>query len=214
MTTLDGAIFMGFLLWMLLIGGICSTRMKNSPEMFIAGRQSPWWVSGLSGFMTIFSAGTFVVWGGIAYRLGLVAITILMVIGLSQFCIGMTVAPRWRRMGIRTPTEFLRIRFDESVVQLYTWLGMIYRGFRIGIGLYALAVMLNVLIPLPEGRPFRDPRSGALSFGMLGIVMAVVAACAEKQRMILIIFSPALFLGVVLMVVKLALSHASPPQKT
>ena len=55
-----------FLLGMFVVGGIFSRRMKNSKDMFSAGGQAPWWVSGLSGFMTVFSAGTFVVWGGIA----------------------------------------------------------------------------------------------------------------------------------------------------
>jgi SSS family solute:Na+ symporter len=163
MSILDYSILAGFLLWMLVIGGICSARMKNSGEMFVAGRQSPWWVSGLSGFMTIFSAGTFVVWGGIAYRLGLVAVSILMVTGLSTFYIGLSLAPRWQRLGITTPVEFLRIRFNEPVVQVYTWLGMLYRGIGMGVGLYALAVMLSALMPLPEGCPFRDPQSGTLS---------------------------------------------------
>ncbi|MBN2577838.1 MAG: Na+:solute symporter [Pirellulales bacterium] len=177
MSILDYAILVGFLLWMLVIGGICTTRMKNSGEMFVAGRQSPWWVSGLSGFMTIFSAGTFVVWGGIAYRLGLVAVTILMIMGLSTFCIGLSIAPRWQRLGITTPVEFLRIRFNQSVVQAYTWLGMIYRGIGMGVGLYALAVMVSVLMPLPEGFPLRDPRTGNLSVGG-GILLwsAVVVA--------------------------------------
>ena len=33
----------------------------------------PWWISGLSLFMSFFSVGTFVVWGSIAYGSGLAA---------------------------------------------------------------------------------------------------------------------------------------------
>ncbi len=163
MTAIDYLVLVGFMAWMLVIGAIFSLRVKNSADMFTAGGQSPWWISGLSGFMTIFSAGTFVVWGGIAYRLGLVAVSILVVIGLSTLLVGATVAPRWHRMGITTPTEFLRIRFNEPVVQAYTWIGMVYRAIAMGVGLYALAVMLAVLVPLPEGAPFRDAQTGCLS---------------------------------------------------
>ncbi len=163
MQPIDYAVLVGFMVWMLVIGGIFSRRVKNASDMFAAGGRSPWWISGLSGYMTIFSAGTFVVWGGIAYRLGLVAVSILMVIGMSMILIGLTVAARWRRMGITTPTEFLRIRFSEPVVQAYTWIGMLYGGIGLAVGLYSLAVMLAVLVPLPEGAPFRDPQSGNLS---------------------------------------------------
>ena len=34
----------------------------------------PWWISGLSLFMSFFSVGTFVVWGSIAYGSGLARI--------------------------------------------------------------------------------------------------------------------------------------------
>jgi solute:Na+ symporter, SSS family len=163
MHPLDYFVLIGFMAWMLAIGWIFSRQVKDASDMFAAGGQSPWWLSGLSAFMTIFSAGTFVVWGGLAYRLGMVAVSILMVIGLSAILVGFTVAGRWRRMGIETPAEFLRIRFSEPVVQAYIWLGMIYRGISVGIGLYALAVMLAVLVPLPEGAPFRDAATGNLS---------------------------------------------------
>ncbi len=163
MTLIDYIVIAGFMVWMLVIGWIFSRRVKSSSDMFAAGGQSPWWVSGLSGFMTIFSAGTFVVWGGLAYRLGFVAVSILMVLGMSAIVVGWTVAGRWRAMGIETPTEFLRIRFSEPVVQVYIWLGMVYRGIALGVGLYALAVMLSVLVPLPEGAPFRDVATGNLS---------------------------------------------------
>ncbi len=163
MHPIDFLVLVGFMAWMLLIGWVFSRRVKDASDMFSAGGQSPWWISGLSGFMTIFSAGTFVVWGGIAFRLGLVAISILVIIGASMILVGRCVAAYWRRMGIATPAEFLRIRFNEPVVQAYTWIGTFYRGIGLGVALYSLAVMLSVLVPLPEGAPFRDAETGNLS---------------------------------------------------
>ena len=113
--------------------------------------------------MTIFSAGTFVVWGGIAFRLGMVAVSLLVTTGISIALVGILVAGRWHNTGITTPSEFMRLRFNEATVQVYTWLGMLFRGIGMSVGLYALAVMLAVLVPLPEGAPFRDPHTGNLS---------------------------------------------------
>ena len=88
-----------YLIGILVIGGIFSTKMKNSKDMFVAGRNSSWWVAGLSGYMTIFSAGTFVVWGGIAYRLGLVAVSILTTIGFSLILVGFWISGKWLVQG-------------------------------------------------------------------------------------------------------------------
>jgi Na+/proline symporter len=42
---------------------------KDMTSYFAAGGAVPWPISGLSLFMSFFSAGTFVVWGSIAYGL-------------------------------------------------------------------------------------------------------------------------------------------------
>jgi len=67
METVDYIVILLYILGIVGAGMVFAGKMKNSKEMFAAGGQSPWWVSGLSAFMTMFSAGTFVVWGGIAY---------------------------------------------------------------------------------------------------------------------------------------------------
>ena len=70
MASFDYTTVILYILGLFAISWITSKRITDQKDMFSAGRQSPWWVSGLSGFMTMFSASTFVVWGGIAYRLG------------------------------------------------------------------------------------------------------------------------------------------------
>jgi len=77
--------------------------------MFAAGGQSPWWTSGLSAFMTMFSANTFVVWGGIAYKMGLVAVIINLMYGVAALLVGYFVAGRWKNLGIETPAQFIHL---------------------------------------------------------------------------------------------------------
>lgn len=162
MRGLDYWVLLGYLAGLLVVGGIF-TKIKDSAEMFAAGRRAPWWVSGLSGFMTIFTAGTFVVWGGIAYRLGLVSVSILGVTSVSMIVVGFCLAGRWREMGLTTPAEFLELRFGKATLQLYVWLGTVCRSLGMAVALYALSVMLVALIPLPEGNVLRDSRTGNLS---------------------------------------------------
>jgi SSS family solute:Na+ symporter len=174
MITIDYIFIFLYIAGMLVIGGIFSTRMKNSSEMFTAGRHSSWWMAGLSGFMTIFSAGTFVVWGGIAYRLGLVAVTILVTIGLSSIMVGFFIAGRWRQMGISTPAEYLGIRYGKTTVHLYTLLGFLGRGIGVGVALYSVSIMMVVLIPLPEGNLLRDPVTGNLSVTWAILIVGII----------------------------------------
>ncbi len=76
MQPLDLVVIVLYVAGLLAMGVMFARRMNNAREMFAAGGQSPWWLSGLSAFMTMFSAGTFVVWGGIAYKFGMVGVAI------------------------------------------------------------------------------------------------------------------------------------------
>ena len=89
------------------MGAVFGKRIQSSSDMFSAGNQSPWWIAGLSSFMTMFSAGTFVVWGSIAYEQGLVAIVINLSYGVAALLVGWFVAGRWRRLGVSSAAEFL-----------------------------------------------------------------------------------------------------------
>lgn len=170
MTTIDCIVIFIYLIIIISIGIFFSTKMKDSDDMFVAGRNSSWWISGLSGYMAIFTAGTFVVWGGIAYRSGLVAVSILMTIGFSLLMVARFIAGKWREIGIRSPAEFLGIRFGKRIVKLYTFLGVIARGISGAVALYAVSILLVALVPLPEGHLFCDPQTGNLS-----VIWAVLA---------------------------------------
>ncbi|UJB17611.1 MULTISPECIES: sodium:solute symporter family transporter [Lysobacter] len=163
MALIDCIVLALYLIGTLAVGLHYAGRNQRSQDMFAAGGQSPWWVSGLSSFMTLKSAGTFVVWGGLAYREGVVAIAITTCIGVSAILVGLFVAGQWRRTGVTTPAEFVELRFGRAAVQLYTWAMMAVRIVSTGVALYAVAVMLVALVPLEPGHPLRDPASGHLS---------------------------------------------------
>lgn len=175
MTTIDWIFIFLDLIGVLIIGTVFSRRMKNSQDMFVAGRNSPWWVVGISGYMTVFSAGTFVVWGGIAYRMGFVAVSILMTIGLALFLVGRFVAAKWRQSGISSPAEYLGIRFGKSAIKFYTIVGAIGRGISVAVALYAVAIIVVALIPLPEGHLFLNPETGHMSVSWAILIIGITA---------------------------------------
>ena len=163
MTAPDYTVLLLYLAGVFVVGVALSGRNNSTSEMFAAGGRSPWWASGLSGFMTMFSAGTFVVWGGIAYKHGLVAIAINTCFGIAALAVGFTMAGRWRASGVRTPAEYIELRFGRGALHFYTWWMMAFRLTSVAVALYSLAILLVALMPLPAGAPFRDPATGNLS---------------------------------------------------
>ncbi|WP_187444109.1 sodium:solute symporter family transporter [Sphingobacterium phlebotomi] len=159
---------------MLAIGLILSRWNKSAADMFAVSKQSPWWLSGISSFMSAFSAGTFVVWGGIAFKHGAVAISILMCLGISSFIVGKTLAGRWAKLGVTTIGEYINIRFGRSVVQFYTWIGMCLKLVSMSVALYAFAILFCSLVPLEEGNFLRDESTGNLSITYACIISGLL----------------------------------------
>ncbi|MFC1606475.1 sodium:solute symporter family protein [Candidatus Latescibacterota bacterium] len=181
MTLSDYIVLIVYVAGVFAVGGLFGGKIKTSRDMFAAGGTSPWWVSGLSGFMTMFSAGTFVVWGGIAYKHGAVAISISLCYGVSALFVGWFIAGQWNKTGVTTAAEFIELRFGKAALQFYTWSGMTYKLVSVGVALYSVAVLISALVTLPDGAPFRDPSTGNLAlnwailvFGGIVVVYTVV----------------------------------------
>ena len=143
MGALDYTIILLYIAGLFVIGALAARRNTNQKEMFAAGGNSPWWASGLSGFMTVFSAATFVVWGGIAYELGFVAVVINLTYGIASLLVGVFVASRWNRMGVDTPAEYVNLRFGKPGLHFFTWTMMFKRIMGVSASLYALGVLLT-----------------------------------------------------------------------
>lgn len=174
MTTIDYLIILLYFVGLLVLGGTLGKRIKSSKEMFIAGKNASWWMSGLSSYMTIFSAGTFVVWGGVAYRSGIVAIVVGIMLGISSLLVGLFLAGRWSRMKINSPAEYLGVRFGEPSVKFYTIIGMIGRAVHVAVALYAVAIMVVAVMPLPAGHILADPQTGHMSVTWAVLIMGVI----------------------------------------
>ncbi|TQV70554.1 Na+:solute symporter [Exilibacterium tricleocarpae] len=175
MTALDYVVLAAYLTGTLSVGLYFARRNKTTTDMFTAGGGSPWWVTGLSSFMTMFSAGTFVIWGSIAYTHGIVAVAINMTYGIAALAAGFLVAGKWNALGVRTPAEYVELRFGRSALQLYTWTLIVFRIVTTAVALYALAVIVAAIMPLAESSPFRDATTGNISIVALIIVFGLVA---------------------------------------
>ena len=180
MNHLDYSVLVLYLLGTLGIGFYFSRKNKSASDMFSASGEAPWWVAGLSSFMTMFSAGTFVVWGAVAYKYGLVAVSINITYGIAALLVGYFVAGKWNELGVSTPAEYVELRFGRTSLQIYTWALLIFRVLTTAVALYALAVVVAAVMPLDDDSIFVDQSTGNMSvtflialFGLIAVIYTV-----------------------------------------
>ena len=144
MHVLDYIVLLIFSLIIVLAGISFARSGKNLTSFFAGGGSVPWGISGLSLFMSFFSAGTFVVWGSIAYDLGWVSVTIQWTMCIGGILVGLVLAPRWKKAGILTAAEFLTRRFNLKTQKFYTWIFLLVSLFTSGNFLYPVAKIVSV----------------------------------------------------------------------
>jgi len=144
MSNIDYAVMAIFALMILCIGLLFTAGSKNTSAYFEAGGKTPWWINGLSLFISYFSAGTFVVWGSIAYQSGFVANGIQLTMTLGGLIIAIFIAHRWKRTGALTAAEYIGVRFGVKTQQFYTVLTLLYSLFSVAAVLYPVGKMINV----------------------------------------------------------------------
>ncbi len=133
----------------LATGVSLSKSGKDLKGFFGGGGNIPWAMSGLSLFMGFFSAGTFVVWGSIAYSCGLTAIIIQLTMAAAGFAVGTFIAPRWHRTGALTAAEYITDNFGQATQKTYTYLFLAVSVFTSGSFLYPVAKILEVAAGVP-----------------------------------------------------------------
>ncbi|MDF1573231.1 MAG: Na+:solute symporter [Bacteroidales bacterium] len=149
MTQLDYLLIFLFSILVVVAGISFSKTGRNMKSFFAGGGGIPSWISGLSLFMSFFSAGTFVVWGSIAYESGMVSITIQSTMAISGFLIFLFIARRWKRTGALTVAEYISQRFGKKVQKMYTYLFIFISLFTAGAFLYPVARIVNVSTGFP-----------------------------------------------------------------
>jgi solute:Na+ symporter, SSS family len=142
--TADHIIIAGYFVLLLVIGVYFWRRMKHVRDFFTGGNSIPWWLAGVSFYLTGFSAFTFVAYSEMAYRFGFVAVTLAWS-SAAGMIIGTTfLAGRWRRMGIISPVEFLEARYSRHIRQILAWTGIPLKIIDDGLKIYATGVFVSV----------------------------------------------------------------------
>lgn len=134
----------GYFVLMLGIGMYFYRSMRDIKDYFNGGNNIPWWLSGVSFYMSSFSAAAFVIYPSLCYRHGWVGITLLWVAVPATLFSALFLAKKWRRARIESPMEYVELRFSALLRQVFAWQGLPIKIIDDGIKLFAIGTFISV----------------------------------------------------------------------
>jgi len=146
--TLDYVAVGIYVLLMAFVGVIFGYLVKDSGSYFKGGGAIPWVMASITNFMGLFSTFVFVAYAGIAYKDGLVSITVFWAFVPACLTAAVLFAKRWRRVGTTSPMEYLETRYNFKVRQTMSWIGLVMRFLDNMVRLYAVAIFIAAVTPL------------------------------------------------------------------
>lgn len=144
----DYIVLTAYFVLMLGIGAYFYRLMRGLKDYFSGGNRIPWWLSGVSYYMSSFSAFAFISYSAIAYKYGWVGITLFWVSVPATTMSVILFATRWRRARINSPIEYLETRYSPAVRQLFAWHGIPVRLIDDALKLVAIGTFLSVGVGL------------------------------------------------------------------
>jgi SSS family solute:Na+ symporter len=117
----DYLVIVVYFLFMVAIGFYFLRVSKGGKDFFAGGNMIPWWVSGMSLYMTNFSAWIFTGGAGFAYHAGWFSFFYFGVGSLGYLIGTLMTAKLWRRSRTISPTEYTRLRFNLPTQQVLGW---------------------------------------------------------------------------------------------
>ncbi len=155
--------------------GLWRARGRQSLENYVvAGKQMRWWVIGLSIMATQASAITFIGTTSQGYADGLRFVQFYFGMPIAMVLIAAIAAPTFYRSGVYTAYEYLERRFDAKTRTLAGLIFLVQRGLGVGIALYAPAVVLSVILELPEWITIAATGILVTTYTMVGGIKAVM----------------------------------------
>ncbi len=150
MTVIDWAVVGVYLLVVASVGFIVKGRIKGLDDYFAGGHNIPWWLAAVSHHISGYSAFAFVGYAGVAYKVGFNIWTLFALPCFLAMTVGAFVwAPRWVRLKVISPVEYLEKRFNRTVHQIIAWSGIAVKFVDEGLKLYSLALVIAVVAGVP-----------------------------------------------------------------
>lgn len=131
-----------YFVFMLAIGVYFSRISKGGKDFFAGGNMLPWWVSGMSLYMTNFSVWIFTGGAGFAYGVGWFSLIYFGIGGLAYWVGSALTAALWRRTRSISPIEYTHTRFNGLTRQIIGWVIAINFTLSAGVQLASTSKLL------------------------------------------------------------------------
>ena len=146
----DYIVLVGYFALMLGIGIYFYRYMRGMKDYFSGGNRIPWWLSGISFYMSSFSAFAFVGYSTMAYKFGWVAVTLFWTAVPATLVSVVFFSRKWRRARIDSPVEYLELRYNRIVRQLFAWEGIPVKIIDDALKLVAIGIVVTTALGLGE----------------------------------------------------------------
>jgi len=174
--------------------GLYRSRGSNTVDRYLlAGRSMPWYAMALSIMATQASAITFLSTTGQSYVDGMRFVQFYFGLPIAMVIISAVVVPIFHHTKVYTAYEYLEQRFDSKTRAFASIIFLCQRGFSAGLTIYAPAIVLSVIVGVPERYTTSAMGLLVITYTVLGGIKAVT--WSDVQQMCVI------FLGLVIALV-------------
>ena len=180
LSTLDWIIVGGYLLISLAVGVWASKKAgKDTRSFFLAGRNMPWWLLGISMVATTFSTDTPNLVTGLVRQKGVSGNWVWWAFLLTGMLTVFVYAKLWHRSGVLTDIEFYEIRYSGKAAAFLRgfralYLGLVFNVLVMGAVSLAAVKFGEIVLGIPGWMTLTIACSITLAYSTLGGLKAVI----------------------------------------
>ena len=171
---IDWGVVLAYLAFTVWLGGRLGRGQRNLEDYFLAGRRTPWLAASLSIVGTETSTLTFVGVPAIAYAGNLGFLQVAAGYVLGRLLVAWWLVPAYFEGRIHTAYELLEVRFGDRVRRFSSGLFLVSRVLADGVRLFATALVLQALLPMPLPLAILAVTAVTLIYTMRGGLKAVI----------------------------------------
>ena len=149
LAAIDYAVIVMFFSAMIGVGICYSRRSKSSDQFFGNDKTVPWWLSGISFYMNSFSALAFVMYSALAYKFGMVPVTVSWLSVPAVLLGAWFLAVRWRRAAKGSPIDYIASRYTPGMCRTLAVLGLPMQLLDNALKLLAIGTVVGVGMGFP-----------------------------------------------------------------
>ncbi len=145
---IDWAIIFIYFVFVIGIGWLLKRYMKSATDFLEAGRAMPAWIAGLAFISANLGALEVIGMAASGAKYGMATVHFYWVGAIpAMIFLGVFMMPFYYGSKARSVPEYLKLRFDEKTRGFNAFSFAVMTVFASGISMYALAVLLETLLP-------------------------------------------------------------------